>query len=78
MNNSNKNQEKSYFRFTDKNYNIDSYSDEDQTDTENDNWERFSDFIDSELISDSTNDDWIPKVVIITRTWMLFGIYKSR
>ena len=78
MNNSNKNQEKSNFRFTDKNYNIDSYSDEDQTDTENDNWERFSDFIGSELISDSTNDDWIPKVVIITRIWMLFGIYKSR
>ena len=36
------------------------------TDSGSDDWERFSDFVDSELISDSNNDDWIPKVVIIT------------
>ena len=48
------------------------------TDSGSDDWERFSDFVDSELISDSNNDDWIPKVVIITMIWMLFGIYKSR
>ena len=30
-----------------KNYNIDLYSDEDQTDCESDDWERFSDFVDS-------------------------------
>ena len=65
--NYNKNQEKSNFHFTDKNYNIDSYSCGDQTDSKSDDWERFSDFVDSELISDSSNDEWIPKVVIITR-----------
>ena len=56
-NNYNKNQEKSNFRFIDKNYNIDSYSYGDQTDSESDDWERFSDFVDSGLISDSSNDD---------------------
>ena len=65
--NYNNNQEKSNFRFTDKNYNIDSYSYGDQTDSESDDCERLPEFIDSELISDSNNDDWIPKVVIITR-----------
>ena len=74
----NKNQEKSNFRFTDKNYNIDSYSYGDETDSEIDDWERFSDFEDSELISDSSDDDWIPEVVIITAIWMLFGIYKIK
>ena len=62
----NKNQEKSNFRFTDKNYNIDSYSCGDETDSEIDDWEHFSDFEDSELISDSSDDDWIPEVVVIT------------
>ena len=65
--NYNKNQEKSNFRSTEKNYNIDSYSYGDQTDSESDDCERLSEFVDSELISDSDNDDWIPKVVIITR-----------
>ena len=74
----NKNQEKSNFRFTDKNYNIDSYSCGDETDSEIDDWEHFSDFEDSELISDSSDDDWIPEVVIITAIWMLFGIYKIK
>ena len=48
------------------------------TDSDSDDWERFSHFVDSELISDSSNDDWIPKVVVITMIWMLSGIYKSR
>ena len=55
----NKNQEKSNFRVTDKYYDIDSYSHADQTDSESDDWEYFSDFEDSELISDSGDDDWI-------------------
>ena len=61
--NYNKNQEKSnfcQFCFTGKSYNIDSYSHGDQTDCESDDWERFSDFVDSELLSDSSNDDCIP------------------
>ena len=58
--NHNKNQEKSNFRFTDKNRNIDSYSYGDPTDSESDNWQHFSDFEDTELISDSSDDDWIP------------------
>ena len=57
QNNYHKNQEKSNFCFTDKNYNIDSYSYRDQTDSESDDWERFSDFVDFELISGSSNDD---------------------
>ena len=63
-----KNQEKKviFVNFTDKSYNIDSYLYGDQTDNESDHWERFSDFVDSELISDSSNDDWMPKIVIIT------------
>ena len=56
----NKNQEKSNFWFTDKNYNIDSCSYGDQTDIESDDGDHFSDFEDSELISDSSDDDWIP------------------
>ena len=64
--NHNKNQEKSNFRFTDKNRNIDSYSYGDPTDSESDNQQHFSDFEDTELISDSSDDDWIPQVVIIT------------
>ena len=55
-----KNQEKSNFRFIDKKYNIHSYYHGDQTDSESDDWEYFSDFDDSELISDSSDDDWIP------------------
>ena len=66
-NNDNKNQEKNNFHFTDKKYNIDSYSYGDQIDSESDDWERSLDFVNSELISDSGNDGWIPKVVIITR-----------
>ena len=63
-----KNLKKAIFvSFTGKSYNIDSYSYGDQIDSESDDWERFSNLIDSELISDSSNDDWIPKVVIITR-----------
>ena len=53
----NKNQEKRDFCFTDKNCNIDSYFYGDQTDAESDDWEDFLDFVDSELISDSSNDD---------------------
>ena len=53
----NKNQEKRDFCFTDKNCNIDSYFYGDQTDAESDDWEHFLDFVDSELISDSSNDD---------------------
>ena len=49
---------------TNKNYNIDSYSYGDQTDSESDDWEHFSDFEDSELIFHSSDDDWIPYVVI--------------
>ena len=52
-----------FVNFTD---NIDSYSYGDQTDNESNHWERFSDFVDLELISDSSNDDWMPKVAIIT------------
>ena len=36
------------------------------TDNESDDRECFLDFVDSELISDCSNDDWIPKVVIVT------------
>ena len=36
------------------------------TDSGSDDCECFSDFVDSELISDSSNDDWIPKVAVIT------------
>ena len=62
-----KNLKKAIFvSFTGKSYNIDSCSYGDQIDSESDDWERFSNLIDSELISDSSNDDWIPKVVIIT------------
>ena len=64
-----------FVNFTD---NIDSYSYGDQTDNESNHWERFSDFVDLELISDSSNDDWMPKVVIITMIWMLSGTYKSK
>ena len=62
----NKNQEESNFRFTDKNYNIDCYSYGDQTVSENDVWEHFSDSEDLELISDSSDGDWILMVVTIT------------
>ena len=62
-NNRNKNQERISCRFTDKN----SCSYGDQADSESDDWERFSNFVDSELISDSIHDDWIPKLVIITK-----------
>ena len=50
------------FCFTGKSYNIDLYSHRDQTDSESDDWERFSDFVDSELLSDSSNDDCIPMI----------------
>ena len=69
---------KSKFRFTDKSYDNESNSYGDQTSSERDDWELLSDFVDSKLISDSSNDTWIPKVVIITRIWMLFRIYKTR
>ena len=66
-NNYNKHQDKKKKLLYGQNYNIDSCSYGDQTESESDDWERFSDFVDSELIFDSSNDDWIPKVVIITR-----------
>ena len=58
---------KSKFRFTDKNYDNESNSYGDQTSSERDDWELLSDFVDSKSIFDSSNDTWIPKVVIITR-----------
>ena len=58
-NNHNKNQERISCRFTDKN----SCSYGDQADSESDDLERFSNFVDSELISDSIHDDSIPNVI---------------
>ena len=49
-NNYNKNEEKTIFA---------SFAD-----NESDDRECFSDFVDSELISGCSNDDWLPKVVI--------------
>ena len=56
-NNYNKNQERSNFHFTDKKYNSDSYSYGDQIDSESDDWESSSDFVNSGLILDFSNDD---------------------
>ena len=40
-----------------KKYNSDSYSYGDQINSESDDWESSSDFVNSELIPDSSNDD---------------------
>ena len=47
---------------------MDSYSYGDQTGGESDDWEPFSDFVDSKLIADWSNDNWIPKVVIFSES----------
>ena len=48
--------------FTVKSYNIDSYWYGDQTGNDSDDWKYFSGFVDSKLISASSDDDWIPKL----------------
>ena len=59
--NCDRNQEKRNFIFTDRNDDIDSYLYEDQTDTVNVMIRSiFFDFVDSEVLSTSSDDDWAP------------------
>ena len=55
--NCDKNQEKNNFLLTCKIDEIDSYSYGDQIDSESDDWEHFSNFKDSKVISDISHDD---------------------